>query len=85
MRKFYATYNSYGNLREGSHGFLNTWEIKTFPNQKARNQWVDENENRLARAVTRREAIEIFAACYHSVGKPVPTGGLMAEIHRERI
>lgn len=75
-RYYYATHNTRASLFSGNHGFLNTWEVSRFSCIADRNAFVEEYSNKLARAVTRKEATHIFNGCYLSVGETVPAGGL---------
>lgn len=81
MRHFYAALNSYADLRENRHGFVNTWTIYRFPSVESRNSFVERHWHKSAKAVTRKEAEEIFADTYRSVGKDVPVGGLFERGH----
>lgn len=72
----YAALNAYADVRNGNHGFANTWRLARFETRAARDSWVAKYENKDARAVTRREAESMFRANYHCTGKPVPVGGL---------
>lgn len=65
---YYATINA--------RGFLNTVEIAKFETKAERDDFVNENEHKNAKPVTRREAELAFANCYLSVGREVPKGGL---------
>jgi hypothetical protein len=78
-KMFYATLNVRADLINGSHGFANTWEVARFSSCADRDEWLEANSNRLARAVTRKEACLIFAGQYLCVGDAVPKGGLFGE------
>lgn len=73
---FYAAENTRADLRNGNHGFANTWAIGRFASRRERDEYVAANGDRLARAVSRKEAASIWAAKYRCVGQKVPTGGL---------
>ena len=72
----YAVHNTHADMNNGSHGFLNTWEVSRFATGAERDAFVANLENKKARAITRREAIEIWRGAYLSVGKAIPAGGL---------
>lgn len=74
--KFYAAHNTHADIRNGSRGFANTWEISRFSSKSDRDAFVAKFENKDARPVTRKEAIRLYAENYSSVGKDVPAGGL---------
>jgi hypothetical protein len=74
--KFYAAHNAYADINKGSRGFLNTWEISRFSSRSDRDAFVEKYQNKDAKPVTRKAAIELFAGNYLSVGKVVPVGGL---------
>lgn len=73
---FYAVMNARADLNNGNRGFANTWNVARFETRAARDAFVAENGNRLARAATRKEAAEVWAAQYTCVGETVPVGGL---------
>jgi hypothetical protein len=83
-KHFYAAHNLKADLRNGSRGFLNTWEVSRFSSRKDRDAFVEKYENQMAKPVTRKEAGEIYASGFLSVGQKVPTGGLFgADRHGE--
>lgn len=73
---FYAAHNTRANVNTGDRGFINTWEISRFETRAERDAFVGRYAHKLAKPVTRKEAIVIFARCFECVGKPVPKGGL---------
>lgn len=75
---FYAAINIRADIKNGNRGFTNTWEIARFVTQSERDTFVERECNRMAKAVTRKAAEEIFASNYLSIGKVVPKGGLFA-------
>ena len=77
---YYAALNTRANLSEGNRGFMNTWEIAQFSTRQARDAWVNDNENRLAEAVTRKDAERLWAGGYLCIGEPVPKGGLFRQV-----
>lgn len=77
-RHYYAAHNTYADLRNGNHGFLNTWEVSRFPSREARDVFVDLYSDQLAKPVTRREAEGIWRGTYLCVGDTPPRGGLFA-------
>ena len=80
-RYYYAVENTRADLQSGNRGFANTWAVGRFKCKTDRDAYVIDNSNKLARAVTRKEAGEVFAACYRCIGRPVPKGGVF---HHER-
>jgi hypothetical protein len=73
---FYATYNIYADLDRGNRGFANTWEVARFATREERDAFVAMESNRRARAVTRKEAVQIWRGAYLCVGRKPPRGGL---------
>lgn len=55
--KYYAAINACGS--SSSHGFANTWDVFVFESQKARDNWVDSQNNITAKAILRSEATRI--------------------------
>ena len=76
---YYAIHNTHADLANGYTGFSNTWEISRFETKVDRDAFVEKMENKNAKAVTRKQAIEYFNATYLSVGKEVPVGGLFGQ------
>lgn len=76
---YYAAHNTHTDLNTGDHGFANTWEISRFATRAERDAFVERLSHKMARPVTDKEAIAIFARCYECEGKPVPQGGLFGD------
>ncbi len=76
---YYWTFNPYADLRNGNRGFMNTRQIGRCATKDERAKLIDLRENQNARAVTRKEAEEIFRGNYTSIGAKVPRGGLFGD------
>lgn len=75
-RTYYATHNTRADLANGNRGFLNTWAVSRFDTRDSRDAFVAEHDNQLARAVTRKEAEQIWRDGFLCVGSTPPPGGL---------
>lgn len=75
----YAALNLRADARNHADGFLNTWSIARFKTKAGRSAFLDKESNRMAKAVSRTEAAEIFANTYLCIGEPVPRGGLFGD------
>lgn len=73
---FYAAHNIYANLINGNRGFLNTWAVSRFATRAERDAFVDRYSNKDAKAVSSKEAVDIWQGTYLCVGEDVPAGGL---------
>ena len=76
MRNFYAAINRETYIDEGFSGPRESWTISRFKSRAGRAAFVKTHENKGAKYVTRREAIQIFRDTFGCADEPVPPGGL---------
>lgn len=65
----YATYNTYTDLKNGSRGFANTWEIVRFNEKSDMQKFLNKFENKDAHRLTRKDAEILYRDTFYCVGK----------------